>query len=98
MLLSKCQLTKNYYKDLDTIKRKQSVKKNIYLASQVSAIIRNDLPPKFKDPSTPTISCVIGERKINNALRDLGSSVNLLPYTIYQQLGLGDLKPTPITL
>ena len=49
-------------------------------------------------PGTPTISGVIGERKINNALLDLGSSVNLLPYTIYQQLGLGDLKPTRITL
>ena len=29
---------------------------------------------------------------------DLGASVNLLPYSIYKQLGLGDLKPTNITL
>ena len=29
---------------------------------------------------------------------DLRASVNLLPYAVYLQLGLGDLKPTAITL
>ena len=29
---------------------------------------------------------------------DLGASVNLLPYLIYKQLGLGELKATTITL
>ena len=29
---------------------------------------------------------------------DLGASVNLLPYSMYKQLGLGELKPTSITL
>ena len=29
---------------------------------------------------------------------DLGTSVNLLPYSVYKQLGLGKLKPTSITL
>ncbi|MDQ4222847.1 retropepsin-like aspartic protease, partial [Pseudomonas aeruginosa] len=29
---------------------------------------------------------------------DLGASVNLLPYSVYQQLGLGELKPTKVTL
>ena len=29
---------------------------------------------------------------------DLGTSVNLLPYSVYNQLGLGELKPTTITL
>ncbi|RVW58134.1 Retrovirus-related Pol polyprotein from transposon 297 [Vitis vinifera] len=28
------------------------------------------------------------------ALLDLGASVNLLPYSVYKQLGLGELKPT----
>ncbi|RVX11317.1 Retrovirus-related Pol polyprotein from transposon 17.6 [Vitis vinifera] len=31
-------------------------------------------------------------------LLDLGASVNLLPYSVYKQLGLGELKPTSITL
>jgi hypothetical protein len=29
---------------------------------------------------------------------DLGAIVNLLPYSVYLQLGLGDLKPTTMTL
>ena len=29
---------------------------------------------------------------------DLGASVNLLPYSVYMQLGLRELKPTTITL
>jgi hypothetical protein len=41
---------------------------------------------------------MIGVNQINRALLDLGASMNLLPYAIYLQLGLGDLKPTAITL
>ena len=59
----------------------------------MNAIIRNELPPKFKDPDTLIVTCIIGDKKINNALLDLGSIVNLLPYIIYQQFRLGDLKP-----
>ena len=35
---------------------------------------------------------------VKKALLDLGASVNLLPYSVYKQLGLGELKPTTITL
>ena len=35
---------------------------------------------------------------INKALLDLGASVNWLPYSVYKQLGVGELKPTRITL
>ena len=35
---------------------------------------------------------------MDKALLDLWASVNLLPYSVYKQLGLGELKPTTITL
>ena len=35
---------------------------------------------------------------VEKALLDLGANVNLLPYSVYKQLGLGELKPTSITL
>jgi hypothetical protein len=41
---------------------------------------------------------MIGVSQINRALLDLGASVNLLPYLVYLQLGLGELKPTMVTL
>ena len=53
---------------------------------------------EYKDPGTPTISINIGRTGIDKALLDLGASVNLLPYSVYRQLGLGELKPTNITL
>ncbi|RVX02791.1 hypothetical protein CK203_016570 [Vitis vinifera] len=53
---------------------------------------------KYKDPGCPTISMSIGGTCVEKTLLDLGASVNLLPYSIYKQLGLGELKPTSITL
>jgi hypothetical protein len=41
---------------------------------------------------------MIGVSQIERALLDLGASVNLLPYSVYLQLGLGELKPTTMTL
>jgi len=35
---------------------------------------------------------------IDKTLLDLSASVNLLPYSVYKQLGVGELKPTKITL
>jgi hypothetical protein len=85
-------------KDLCTVKRKHHLKKTAFFTEQVSAIIQHKVPPKYKDPGCPTISCTIGEYLVECALLDLGASINLLPFTVYQQMGLGDLKPTSMTL
>ncbi|KAL9375097.1 hypothetical protein Peur_031976 [Populus x canadensis] len=87
-----------FLKDLCTVKRKLNVKKKAFLAEQVSAILQNNNALKYKDPGFPTISCFIGEHKIERALLDLGASVNLLPYSVFQSLNLGELKPTSVTL
>jgi hypothetical protein len=87
-----------FLKDLVTVKRKMNVPKKAFMTEQVSAIIQCKLPLKYKDPRCPTITCVIGVSQIERALLDLGASVNLLPYSVYLQLGLGELKPTTMTL
>ena len=53
---------------------------------------------KYKDPGCPTILVNIGGTCVEKALLDLGASINMLPYLVYKQLGLGELKPTTITL
>jgi hypothetical protein len=53
---------------------------------------------KYKDPGCPTISCFIREHKVERALLDLGASVNLLPYLVFQSLNPCELKPTSVTL
>nr|CAN79312.1 hypothetical protein VITISV_013032 [Vitis vinifera] len=55
-------------------------------------------PVKYKDLGCLTISVMIGEKLVEKALLDLGASVNLLAYSVYKQLGLGELKPTSVTL
>jgi len=87
-----------FLKDLVTVKRKTNVPKKVCLTEQVSSILQCRLPIKYKDPGCPTISCTIGISHIEKALLDPGASVNLLPYSVYLQLGLGELKPTSMTL
>jgi hypothetical protein len=72
-----------FLKDMCTVKRKLNVKKKAFLAKQVSVILQNNNALKYKDPGCPTISCFIGEHKIEKALLVLGASVNLLPYLIF---------------
>ena len=86
------------FKDLCTVKRGLGIEKKAFLIEQVSAIIQSKTPVKYKDPGSSTISVNIGGTCIDKALLDLGASVNLLPYSVYKQLGLGELKPTNITL
>ena len=45
----------------------------------------------------PTISVKIGNTYVDKVL-DLGASVNLLPYSVYKQLGLGKFKTIFITI
>ncbi|RVW34716.1 Transposon Ty3-G Gag-Pol polyprotein [Vitis vinifera] len=87
-----------FLKDLCTIKRGLTVNKKAFLTEQVSAILQCKSPLKYKDPGSPTISVMIGGKVVEKALLDLGASVNLLPYSVYKQLGLGELKSTTITL
>ena len=68
------------------------------LFSRTSAILQNNNALKYKDPGCLTISCFNGEHKIEKALLDLGASVNLLPYSVFQSLNLGELNPTFVTL
>ena len=73
-----------FLKDLCTRNRKLNVCKQAYIAASVSSFIQSDILFKYKDPRCPTISCHIGTFKIEKALLDLGTSVNLLPYSVYK--------------
>ena len=79
-------------KNLCIMKRGLDIKKKAFLMEQCKT------PIKYKDLGCPTISMNIGDMYVEKALLDLGASVNLLPYSVYKQLGLRELKPTSITL
>ena len=48
------------------------------MAEQVCTILSMNDKLKYKDPGCPTISCIIGDHKIEHVLLDLGASVNFL--------------------
>jgi len=82
-----------FLKDMCTKKRKTNVFKKVFLATNISKLLLGLIPVKYKDLGCPTIVCTIGQTEISRALLDLGASINLLPFSIYQQLELGDLSP-----
>ena len=97
-MIEQVPLYAKFLKDLCIMKRELNINKKTFLTEQVSAIIQCKTPIKYKDPKCPTISVNIGDTYVEKALFDLGASVNLLPYSVYKQLGLGELKHTSITL
>ena len=89
-----------FCKYMCTFKRKSKDAKSqkVFLSKQVSTILKHNTPPKLKNPGVPTISYFIGNHKVERALLDLGSKVNLIQYSIYLRLGLGELKLSNCTL
>ncbi|RVW68498.1 Retrovirus-related Pol polyprotein from transposon 17.6 [Vitis vinifera] len=87
-----------FLKDMCTVKRGLNVNKKAFLTEQASAIIQCKSQVKYKDPGCPTVSVSIKGTCVEKVLLDLEASVNLLPYSFYKQLRLGELKPTSITL
>ena len=68
------------------------------LTEESSAILKRKLPQKLKDPGSFTIPCKIGNSIFERALCDLGASINLMPLSILRRLGLGEVRPTTVTL
>ena len=78
-VIKQIPLYAKFLKDLCTVKIKLGVNKDVFMIEQSPSLIRNNLPPKYKDLESPFISIVVGNSKLGHALVDLGSSVNLLP-------------------
>ena len=87
-----------FLKDMCTKKKKTNVPKKVFLATDISELLSGSIPVKYKDSGYPTISCTIRQAEISRALLDLEASINLLPFSVCQQLRLGDLSPTRVTI
>src|SRR3954465_1003219 len=87
-----------FLKELVSKKKKLGEHETVMLTEESSALLNNKLPPKLRDPGNFSIPCTIGNIKFNNALCDLGASVNILPYSLFKKLNIGEEKPTQMTL
>ena len=87
-----------FMKDILSQKRRLADFKTVNLTEECSAILQRKLPQKLKDPGGFTIPCTIGNAIFERALCDLGASINLMPLSIFKRLGLGEARPTTVTL
>ena len=87
-----------FMKDILSQKRRLADFEIVNLTEECSAILQRKLTQKLKDPGSFTIPCTIGNAIFERALCDLGASINLMPLSIFKRLGLGEARPTTVTL
>ncbi|XP_070039910.1 uncharacterized protein [Nicotiana tomentosiformis] len=83
-------------KDLVTKKRSMNCE-TIKMAYQVSAIVHS-MALKLEDPDAFIIPCTIRSANFAKALCDLGASINLMPYSVFKTLGIGQSRPISMRL
>ncbi|XP_022003937.1 uncharacterized protein LOC110901412 [Helianthus annuus] len=96
--LAKMPKYAKFLKDLLTNKKKLEDLSTVTLSEECSAVLQNKLPKKVSDPGSFTIPCLIGNLTVSNALADLGASINLMPYSIFAKLDLGEPSPTRMSI
>ncbi|KAL5566422.1 hypothetical protein UlMin_029586 [Ulmus minor] len=87
-----------FLKEVLSNKRRLEGNEKVMLTEECSAILQRKLPQKLKDSGSFTIPCTIGDFEFDKVLCDLGASINLMPLSIFRKLGLGEVKPTTVTL
>ncbi|CAA7020499.1 unnamed protein product [Microthlaspi erraticum] len=88
---------KKYMKEL--ISGKVAEDENVMLVSEeCSAVLQNKVIKKRSDPGRFVLSVQIGHMTFACSLCDLGSSVNLMPYSVAKRLGYTKFKPTKVSL
>ena len=91
--LSQMPLHAKFLKEILSKKGKIDEHEIVALGEECSSVVLNQLPANLKDSSSFSIACTIGNVIIDRALYDLGSSVSLMPYTMFKRLCLGELTP-----
>ena len=87
-----------FLKEILSNKKKLEDEETVMLTEECSAILQKKLPPKLKDPGSFTIPYIIGDIMFDHVLCDLGASINLMPFSIFRRLGIGEVKPTTMSL
>nr|GEU75066.1 hypothetical protein [Tanacetum cinerariifolium] len=60
--------------------------------------VDDSLPRKEKDRGSFTLPCYINNVCFKNSLADLGTSVSVMPFSTYLNIGLGELAHTKLTV
>ncbi|XP_060190586.1 uncharacterized protein LOC132619822 [Lycium barbarum] len=97
-LLQEVSKYAKYIKDIVANKRHWTKFETVALTKECNSRVRSKIPPKLKDPGRFTISITIGNIEVGLVLCDLDASINLMPTSVFRTLGLGEPRPTTVTL
>ncbi|XP_070026059.1 uncharacterized protein [Nicotiana sylvestris] len=87
-----------FLKEILSSKRKLEEVSVVMLTEKCSAILQNKLSQKLGDPGSFTIPCTLGGVYFEKALCDSGASINLMPFSIFRRLDLGEMKDICVSL
>ncbi|KAI5335319.1 hypothetical protein L3X38_025452 [Prunus dulcis] len=87
-----------FIKNLKNHKLNFAPNEEVRLNKNVSAMLQRKLPPKLEDLGSFDIPITVGDKKVERAMLDLGASINVMPYSVYQEIGLEGMKKTSICL
>ncbi|XP_041999783.1 uncharacterized protein LOC121749263 [Salvia splendens] len=68
------------------------------MVEETSVIQPSDLPPKKTDPGVFTLPISIRGFLTEQAMCDLGASINVMPYSMYKKLGEAELVETDMVI
>nr|GEZ28366.1 reverse transcriptase domain-containing protein [Tanacetum cinerariifolium] len=87
-----------FLKDLVSNKSKMKQISAAFLTEECLTILQNKIPPKLGDPGSFLIPCKLANSVEYLTLADIGTSINLMPYSLYTVLSGTTLKPTRMSI
>ncbi|CAM8877537.1 unnamed protein product [Rhodiola kirilowii] len=87
-----------FLKDIVSNRRVIEESSMVALNVECSAIVQSRMPKKMQDNGSFSIPISLGKIEIDRALCDLGASISLIPYSLFEQIDVGELHPTTISL
>ncbi|XP_070020213.1 uncharacterized protein [Nicotiana sylvestris] len=87
-----------FLKEILSSKRKLEEVSVVMLTKKCSAILQNKLPQKLGNPGSFTIPCTLGGVYFEKALCDSEALTNLMPFSIFRKLDLGEMKDIGVSL
>ncbi|XP_071716712.1 uncharacterized protein [Rutidosis leptorrhynchoides] len=87
-----------YIRRLLSTKERMPNSNKISLSKECTALLRDSLPTKLGDTRRFTFPYFIYQSGTIHTLADLEASINLMPYSLFKRLELGDLLPTKVTI
>ncbi|XP_076929879.1 uncharacterized protein LOC143594447 [Bidens hawaiensis] len=84
----------------DLLKKKDRLREvsSIPLSGVCSTVVLNGVQENLSNSCVFTTPCMFGSYMTSQALADLCASINLMRYSLYEKLELGELTPTRLSL